>query len=145
MIKSTLPIAALAAGLILGCGSESNETNTPEGNNPPSGGSNPGTTPPAPQSTSESPLYKAAERGDLEAMKKLIADKADLNALGGDDGESPLHRAITRRQTEAAKLLIDSGADVNIARKKDGQTPLAMAEKRGHTDIAAMLKAKGAK
>ena len=136
-IKNVLTIAAVAAGLMLGC------TNTPEGNNIPSGDdSNGGNV--ASQAASDA-LHKAAERGDLETMKKLIAEKADINSQAGKDGETPLLRAITRGQTEAAKLLIDSGADVNLGRKRDGRTPLAMAESRERTEIAAMLKAKGAK
>ena len=93
----------------------------------------------------ETPLHKAAEQGDIEAVKKLIADGADINSQNGRDGETPLHRAITRGQTEMAKLLIDSGANVNIGRKRDGQTPLAMAVSRGRDEIAKLLRAKGAK
>ena len=142
-IKNVLTITAVAAGLMLGCGGGAEQTNTPEGDNTPSGDDSNGRNV-ASQAASDA-LHKAAERGDLETMKKLIAEKADINSQAGKDGETPLLRAITRGQTEAAKLLIDSGADVNLGRKRDGRTPLAMAESRERTEIVAMLKAKGAK
>ena len=56
-----------------------------------------------------SPSTEAAEKGDLEAIKKHIAAAANINAKDDDDGETPLHRAITRGQAEAVKLLIDKG------------------------------------
>ncbi len=90
-------------------------------------------------------IHEAAEKGDLEAIKKHIAAASNINAKDDDDGETPLHRAITRRQTEAVKLLIDKGCDINIGRTKDGDTPLDMAENRGLTEIAKLLREKGAK
>ena len=132
MMKQTLLIATITMGLVLlGCG-KSDEDSSPDGG---------AETLQAPNV----PIHEAAEKGDLETIKKHIAAKTDINSQDGKDGETPLHRAITRGQTEAAKLLIESGADVNIGRKRDGRTPLAMAEGRGRDEIAQLLKAKGAK
>lgn len=142
-MKRTIHITAFTAALVLGCGSESNEASSP-GDNPPAGGNQQGDATQTPQASSDA-LHKAAERGDLDEIKKLLAANADINSQDGKDGETPLLRAITRSQTEAAKLLIESGADVNLGRKRDGQTPLEMAESRERTEIVALLKAKGAK
>ena len=90
-------------------------------------------------------IHRAAEQGDLEAIRKHIAAGSDINAQDGRAGETPLHRAITRGQTEAARLLIEGGCDLNIGRTKDGDTPLDMAEGRGRTEIAELLREKGAK
>ena len=78
------------------------------------------------QKSAESPLYKAAERNQVEVIKQLLVEGADINQTGGREQETPLHRAITRRSTEAAKILFDAGADINKPRR-DGQIPLEMA------------------
>ena len=73
-------------------------------------------------------IHEAAEKGDLEAIKKHITAGTNINSTEWRDGETPLHRAITRGQTEAAKLLIEKGCNINLGRIKDGETPLDMAE-----------------
>jgi hypothetical protein len=123
--------------VLLGCG-KSDEGSSADGGETPNGGAE---TPQAPNI----PIHEAAEKGDLETIKKHIAAKTDINSQDGRDGETPLHRAISRGQTEVVKLLIEGGADVNLGRKKDGETPLAMAESRERDEIAQLLKAKGAK
>jgi ankyrin repeat protein len=72
-------------------------------------------------------IHEAAEKGDLEAIKKHITAGTNINSTEWRDGETPLHRAITRGQTEAAKLLIEKGCNINLGRTKDGETPLDMA------------------
>jgi len=96
-------------------------------------------------SAPDTPIHKAAEEGDLEAIKQHVAAGTDINLLDGEDGEAPLHRAITKGEIEAVKLLIESGADVNIGRKKDGDTPLKLAEGMGKSEIAKLLRDNGAK
>lgn len=90
------------------------------------------------------PIHKAAEDGDLKAIKQHVAAGTDINLLDGEDGEAPLHRAVTKGKIEAVKLLIESGANVNIGRKKDGDTPLKMAEGMGEMGIVKLLRDKGA-
>ena len=131
MMKQILLIATITMGLVLlGCG-KSDEDSSPDGG---------AETLQAPNV----PIHEAAEKGDLETIKKHIAAKTDINSQDGKDGETPLHRAITRGQTEAAKLLIEKGCDINIGRTKDGATPLDMAESRGRTEIAKLLREKEA-
>ena len=91
------------------------------------------------QQLAETPLYKAAERNDVNLIKQLLADGADIDLAAGRDQETPLHRAITRGSTEAAKILIESGANINQPRS-DGQTPLEMARVRNRTKILLLLK-----
>ena len=87
-------------------------------------------------------LRLAAEKGNIEAVKKNLADGADVNAETKDGG-TPLHSAAGWGQKEITELLIDKGADVN-AKDEEGYTPLRDAALRGHTEIAELLIANGA-
>ena len=58
-------------------------------------------------------LHAAAARGDLPALNKLVAARADLNARDAQ-GRTPLHVATFARQAEAIRALAQAGADVNL-------------------------------
>ena len=58
-------------------------------------------------------LHAAAHKGDLGAIKQLIAAKADLNARD-PYGRTPLHVASFARHREAIRLLAAAGADLNL-------------------------------
>lgn len=58
-------------------------------------------------------LHAAARRGDLAAIQRSIADKADLN-VRDPYGRTPLHVATYARQREAIKLLAKAGADLGL-------------------------------
>jgi prepilin-type processing-associated H-X9-DG protein len=87
-------------------------------------------------------LRKAVTQGDLETVKSLIADGADVNAKYGKRGTA-LYLAIESGHTDVVRLLIDKGADVN-ARGGRWFTPLHLAARFGQTDIAELLIAKDA-
>lgn len=57
-------------------------------------------------------LHAAAAQGDIAAIRRFIAAKADLNARDGH-GRTPLMVAAHRRDLKAADLLMKAGADVN--------------------------------
>ena len=71
----------------------------------------------------EEGLWHAARIGDIPAMKRYIAEGADVNAPDDDLNLSPLAWSALHGQTEAARLLIENGADVNMKDDNDG-TPL---------------------
>ena len=56
--------------------------------------------------------HLAAENGQAEVLKLLIANGIDVNKTNGN-GFTPLHLAAIRNKAEAAKLLLDAGADPN--------------------------------
>ena len=87
-------------------------------------------------------IHLAAEAGHIEAVKKHLADGADVNAkdIGG---WTPLHEAAQSGHKEIAELLIDAGADVNVE-DNDGETPLHKASSSGEKVIIELLIAKGA-
>jgi uncharacterized protein len=55
-------------------------------------------------------LHAAAHRGDLAALHRLVASKADLNARDSH-GRTPLHVATFARQRDAIRALLKAGAN----------------------------------
>ena len=58
-------------------------------------------------------LHAAAYKGDVAALRQLLAGKPDLNARDGH-GRTPLHVATFARQREAIRLLAQAGANLNL-------------------------------
>jgi hypothetical protein len=56
-------------------------------------------------------LHAAALRGDMAALRRLLAAKADLNGRDGR-GRTPLHAATFARQHDAIRALAQAGADL---------------------------------
>jgi ankyrin repeat protein len=74
----------------------------------------------------ETGLNFAAEYGNLELGKLLIAAHVDVNHRNVE-GWSALHYAAHHLRYEFVKVLIAAGADVNLANKL-GRTPLSLAK-----------------
>jgi len=91
----------------------------------------------------EEGLWHAARTGDLRAMKRYIAEGADVNAPDESMNISPLAWSVSHGQTEATRLLIKSGAEVDI-KDDNGSTPLHSAVVFGRADIAKLLVENGA-
>ena len=87
-------------------------------------------------------IHEAAERGNIEAVKKQLATGADVNAKGQYECNA-LHGAALHGRTEIAGLLIAKGVDVN-AKNEEGYTPLFYAAYKGHKEVAELLIYKGA-
>ena len=87
-------------------------------------------------------LLKAAARGQTDTVKKLIAEKADVN-YKDKNGYTSLHWAATYGHIEVARALIAAKAKVNV-QDKDGYTPLHWAAANGHIEAVRTLIAAGA-
>jgi ankyrin repeat protein len=83
-----------------------------------------------------SDVADAAMKGNKEAVRTLLQQKANVNAPQSD-GTTALHWAVRSDDLETAELLIRAGANVSAA-NRDGATPLLLASINGN---AAMLEA----
>ena len=94
-----------------------------------------------PRSDGDRPLHIFAGRGDVGAVKALLAAGAQVNARG-DLGLTPLGCAVTvARSARVAEVLLDAGADP-AARDEFGRSPLDAAQADGDKRLIALLKAR---
>lgn len=88
------------------------------------------------------PLHHAARNGYLENIERLIAARADINALTHED-KTPLHFVAMGHHTTCVDIFIQNGAKVN-ARDSNGATPLYYAALCGSVGTASKLIMAGA-
>ena len=69
-----------------------------------------------------SALFRASCDGDVEALKALIHNGANVNAVNAVNGvkQTALHHAAQNGHVDVAKVLIQNGADVNANQLPDG-------------------------
>ena len=85
-------------------------------------------------------LSDAIKSGDKAAIRKLIKDRAAINAAD-PDGSTPLLWSAEADDTETALLLLAAGANANAA-NRNGVTPLFLAARNRNAELAtALLKA----
>ena len=91
----------------------------------------------------EEDVWRAAAYGNLEALKRMIAE--DPGAVNAPDGAGyrPLQWAALNNRVAAATYLLDQGAAIG-AGDNDGQTALHWACVRGSLPCAELLLRKGA-
>ena len=89
------------------------------------------------------PLIDAARNGDVEAVRSLLSEGADVNAAQGD-GMTALHWAAELGHTAVADLLLSVGADVGAKTRIGSYTPLHLASRSGNGPIASALLDAGA-
>jgi ankyrin repeat protein len=90
----------------------------------------------------DSPVTKAVKTGDLPGLRKLIATRADVNAVSSD-GSSPLLWASYHSDPDMAKALITAGAKLEVANSY-GVTPLLQASRAGDAEMVEILLKAGA-
>lgn len=87
-------------------------------------------------------LLEAADKSDLQRMRRMLDRGAKANAAISGDG-TPLIAASRHGHIEAMEMLINAGADVNRGVDGDGN-PLTMAAKGGHLEAVRLLLQRGA-
>ena len=96
------------------------------------------------------PLIKAAHQGDIEEVKRLLAQGADVNQSVGPTGKNALTEALWwgGAGDEMVRILLDAGARVedgtNPCLNCSVMTPLAWAVLYGHDNAARLLLKRGA-
>ena len=91
----------------------------------------------------ESPIADAAMRGDVETVRSLVKEGADVNASQGD-GMTALHWAALTGNERLVELLIYAGANVHALTRLGNYTPLHLASKEGEAVVVEALLAAGA-
>jgi len=89
------------------------------------------------------PLHKAAKSGDMEEVKKLIAEGKNVNEKKKFSKKTPLMYAVENDRINIAKLLLAKGAETNDADTL-GDTALLKAAEKTNLDIMKMLLKNGA-
>jgi len=87
--------------------------------------------------TGASPLIYASIIGDIECMKILLDNGANINVID-INGRTPIFYALESGQIDALKLLIDKGADLNKKDKK-GNTLLDFATINRNFEVIKLL------
>lgn len=91
----------------------------------------------------KNPLHLAARRGQVECMKLLVEEKADLQARTGNKQQNmALHLAAMNKVPDAAKFLCRAGhGDPGIlnATNADGDTPLHIAARCQNVEVLREL------
>jgi ankyrin repeat protein len=85
----------------------------------------------------------AAMSGDRDAVRQLLKQGADVNAVQGD-GVTALHWAATLGDAEMAAMLLTAGANHRAATRFGGYQPIHVAAERGHAAVVSALVSAGA-
>ena len=91
--------------------------------------------------TLSSPLHGAAERGDEQQVRELLAGGAQVDERNAAQ-ESALHRACMCGHQAVVAVLLDAGADAEAC-DADRMRPLHLAAMGGHDSVVALLLACG--
>lgn len=83
-------------------------------------------------------LHYAVSRANVEAVRQLIAAKANLGVRNQTFGYTPLHIAVAGSRTKMVQMLLDAGADTEVKDNR-GRTPFDFANQRGLREIAEMF------
>ena len=88
-------------------------------------------------------LPDAASRGDLGAVRALLAARADVNTAAGD-GMTALHWAAERGDVAMTTVLLRAGAKTTPVTRNGSYTPLHVAAKAGQGAVVKALLVAGA-
>lgn len=91
----------------------------------------------------DSPVADAAQGGDIELVRQLLVQGADVNAAQGD-GMSALHWAALGGHVDMIEVLLYAGANTEAITRLGAYTPLHLASRNGAGSAVAALVTGGA-
>jgi len=94
-------------------------------------------------SAPDAPVADAAMRNDLEAIRAMVRQGADVNVAQGD-GMTALHWAAMNGNAEMAEVLLYAGASVDPLTRLGSYTPLHLASQQGQGGVVKALLSAGA-
>ena len=86
----------------------------------------------------DSPVADASMQGDVETVRLLLADGADVQTARAD-GLTALHWAAMRSNVELTETLIYAGANLEAVTRLGQHTPLHVASKSGQETVVKAL------
>jgi len=96
--------------------------------------------------TGSTAAHRAAQGGDIEALKKEISKKKDVVNAKDRNGWSPIHEGARGGHLEVVKYLVENGADINALTTSQGGSVLWTAKQHLEEDhpVIAFLESMGA-
>lgn len=88
-------------------------------------------------------LFTAAQNGQIQVVKRLLAEKGANVDQKDNNGWTPLNIAAQNGHSNVVELLLAKGAKIDQA-NSNGWTPLNSASLNGHSNVVELLLAKGA-
>jgi cytohesin len=87
-------------------------------------------------------LHLMAQRNDVDAVKWLLTQGADINGRWSSQGTevTPLHLAAARGQIAVVRILLEAGADPRIRDSMHDSDPLGWAEYFKQPEVVEILK-----
>ena len=89
-----------------------------------------------------SAIHEAAKKGDIDALRALLAKNPEQIDARGEYDRTPLLEALFVRQGAAARFLLDKGADVRL-QDKEGMEPLGFAVFSGDAELVNRIVDRG--
>jgi len=80
------------------------------------------------------PVADAAQRGDLDGVRRLLRAGADVNA-GQGDGMTALHWAARNGEVAMGETLLYAGASVEAGTRIGAYTPMHLAARGAHHEF----------
>ena len=90
------------------------------------------------QAADVSSLIKAVGDNDLNAVRRILAEDAELAAARSREGITPFHLSVTKGYIGIVKMFIFANADVNV-QDSSGATPIMRAAETGHFEMVRLL------
>lgn len=89
-------------------------------------------------------LHEACYMGNVEVVRRLLANGVDVNQIHTDGAGTPIASACSGRKLEVINVLFEYGANPNIYGDRDFWSPLEYACSIGNNEIVECLLLHGA-